>query len=132
MTSQALERSISYIYDTLDLRMIEKKITSNHYLGYKWLKKDAALACKLYRNFLCLNVKYKETNILVPSEEIDEIWHNHILETKKYAEDCMHIFGSYFHHYPYLGFDDETTRKDLNKAFANSQKLYFQEFGEYY
>ena len=97
----------------------------------KWKRFEAEKACALYRNFLYLNVKYPDEGPLPPSEDIDEFWHNHILDTKKYINDCQQIFGEYFHHYPYLGFDEKTNMKDLKNFFQRTQDLHFKEFGEY-
>ena len=42
-----------------------------------------------------------ENNInLSPSEEIDIVWHNFILDTKEYARYCIMKFGKFIHHVP--------------------------------
>ena len=40
---------------------------------------------------------------IIPTQEVDEFWHTHILDTKKYAEDCEKFLGQFLHHFPYLG-----------------------------
>lgn len=65
-----------------------------------------------------------------PSEEVDEFWHNHILDTQKYHQDCDMIFGKYLHHYPYFGIDDKSNELDLQKAFDHMQELHKKEFGD--
>src|SRR4051812_46443815 len=60
------------------------------------------VAERVYRQFLTLHTGYPE-RIHVPSELIDLIWHYHILDTHKYAEDCQRIFGRFLHHDPYFG-----------------------------
>eukprot|EP00456_Euglypha_rotunda_P062656 TRINITY_DN527_c0_g1_i12.p1 TRINITY_DN527_c0_g1~~TRINITY_DN527_c0_g1_i12.p1 ORF type:complete len:187 (-),score=27.66 TRINITY_DN527_c0_g1_i12:23-583(-) len=35
-----------------------------------------------------------------PSRVIDEVWHNHILDTRAYFHDSEVIFGKYLHHKP--------------------------------
>lgn len=98
-----------------------------------WKRKAALQTCVYYRNFLFLNKKYRQQvhpNILPPSEDVDEFWHYHILDTKKYITDCEMIFGSYFHHYPYLILDHQINKKELNNTFELTQKLHIQEFGE--
>ena len=72
-----------------------------------------------------------ECGMLPPSEEVDEFWHNHILDTRKYKQDCEQIFGFYLEHYPYFGIDGKTNRQDLDNAFAVVQRLHHQEFGDY-
>jgi hypothetical protein len=39
-------------------------------------------------------------HIIVPSKDVDEIWHNNILHTKEYASDCKRFFGHFLHHAP--------------------------------
>ncbi len=110
--------------NNLDLSMIANTMVIK--LG--WLKSEVDEACALYRNFLFLIYKYPDQKI-VPSEDIDEVWHNHILDTRKYKVDCEKIFGRYLDHYPYFGMDGITTLEDLSVAFAETQKVHIQEFG---
>jgi hypothetical protein len=35
-----------------------------------------------------------------PEKDVDEYWHTHILDTRKYAEDCQRYFGYFLHHIP--------------------------------
>ncbi len=65
----------------------------------RWTYSDAEYCCQLYKNFLLLIKKHLPT-LLVPTREIDEFWHNHILYTRNYLQDCKHIFGHYLHHEP--------------------------------
>jgi hypothetical protein len=44
---------------------------------------------------------YPDT-MLVGSPEIDDIWHQHVLDTRKYHADCQHLFGFYLHHVPVI------------------------------
>lgn len=94
-----------------------------------WNRHHAEKLSDMYRNYLWLCRKYSDLK-LPPSDEIDEFWHNHILDTKRYRQDCRYIFGKYFDHYPYFGIDKNSTVSDLNTAFEQMQKLYRQEFGE--
>src|SRR3989338_2769153 len=104
----SLEEAKAYIY-AIDFSMVIDKIVTTK----GWKKADVLKICALYRNFLFLNKKYElERGQLPPSEEIDEFWHNHILDTKKYHHDCDNIFGFYLHHYPYFGIDGKTKNKD--------------------
>lgn len=120
--------SIKIYIDSIDFNpMIEKMV---HYNG--WLKEDAEETCLQYRRFLYLNRKYfyQQADALTPSEDIDEFWHNHILDTKMYTRDCQAIFGQFLHHYPYFGIDDRSDKKMLYQAFDITKKLYLGEFGE--
>ena len=124
-----LEQAKHYIA-SIDFSMIINKLVQ---LG--WLRTDAEKTCKLYRNYLFLNKKFgSKIEKFSPSIEIDEFWHYHILDTKKYHDDCINIFGSYLHHeptYPGRNGDDEKTPVKLRSAFNDVQFLHFQEYGEY-
>ena len=54
----------------------------------------------------------------------------HILDTRKYAEDCDKLFGYFLHHFPYFGMRGDDDRNDLQEAFTRSQSLMMQTFGE--
>lgn len=95
-----------------------------------WLRRDARRVCGLYKNYLFLRKKYHKQYKLPPSIEIDEFWHYHILDTRKYQQDCEKIFGKYHHHYPYFGFDDHSNLEDLAKAFSETRRLHQLEFGQ--
>ncbi|SRR5579883_133531 len=122
--SPTIEEAIDYIYK-IDFSMIINKMVQSG-----WARSTAEALSHEYRNFLFLQKKYAfQTQIaLPPSEELDEFWHNHILDTHKYIHDCKMIFGEYLHHYPYFGIDDKSDQKDLANAFENTQKYYFAEF----
>ena len=109
--------------NNLDLSMIADAMARR----LKWLPSEVNEACQYYKNFLFLNYKYPK-EIIVPSTDIDEVWHNHILDTKKYRFDCKTIFGKYLDHYPYFGMDAHSTREDLSNAFKRTQALHVQEF----
>eukprot|EP01065_Artemidia_motanka_P014242 TRINITY_DN181_c0_g1_i3.p1 TRINITY_DN181_c0_g1~~TRINITY_DN181_c0_g1_i3.p1 ORF type:complete len:372 (+),score=134.37 TRINITY_DN181_c0_g1_i3:76-1191(+) len=57
-------------------------------------------AIKEYTRFMALSHVFGEA---VPSKAIDEVWHSHIIDTRRYAGDCQRIFGRFLHHYPYFG-----------------------------
>jgi hypothetical protein len=110
----------------VDFSMIINKMVAHQ----GWNHDDANEVCRLYRNWLFLSIKYPDKS-LPPSEDVDEFWHNHILDTKKYRVDCDMLFGKYLDHYPYFGIDATSTMTDLGNAFADTQALHFAEFGEY-
>ncbi len=102
--------------DELDLSLIAQNMVSRQ----AWLQSEVEEACRLYRNFLFLHYKYPNET-LVPSEDIDEVWHNHILDTQKYNQDCQNLFGEFFHHDPSFGMNEKTTLLDLSNAFDRTQ-----------
>lgn len=125
MLTPSLEQAKSYIY-SLDLSPVIGKMVDH--LG--WNRREANETCQFYRNFLFLNKKYTQCGPLPPSEDIDEFWHNHILDTEKYAQDCQFIFGKYFHHDPYFMMGKKEA-KNLQEPFGLLQRLHYEEFGDY-
>src|SRR5215207_2821612 len=98
-----LEESVQYI-EAIDFRPIIDKLS----MQMGWSRDHALEICDMYRKFLFLKKKYGHEYSLPPSEDIDEFWHMHILDTKNYRKDCEAIFGYYLDHYPYLGIDRAT------------------------
>ncbi|WP_347245069.1 glycine-rich domain-containing protein-like [Thermogutta sp.] len=90
---------------------------------------DLEAAALAYRRFLTLHQRYPDRT-LVPSALIDLVWHYHILDTRKYAEDCQRIFGYFLHHDPYFGIGDEESRRRNQEAWQETQALWEKEFGE--
>lgn len=82
-----------------------------------------------YRRFLKLCAMYPDKGI-VPSKAIDPVWHTHILDTAKYADDCNHVFGFTLHHFPYLGLRGDADVEVWHHNFEETRALYEQHFGE--
>ena len=98
----------------------------------KWKKKDALAAIDSYKKFLLLQKKYFATHHLVPSKIIDEVWHEHILFTKQYHEDCHLLFGTYLHHQTETEKGKFILSEEENEKWADlTEALYFEEYREY-
>jgi hypothetical protein len=119
------EEKIRASIDALDLSDIISKLVHQ----YNWQHKHAIIISQMYRNFLLLNAKYGEKYQLSPSEEMDEIWHLHILDTQKYRRDCDAIFGKYLDHNP-MSFkgDIKANFAETAKSFNKMLELYRKEF----
>ena len=65
------------------------------YLG--WSAERAAAAEQRYRRFFYLKATLPEGNAS-PTTEIDEFWHQHILNTRRYASDSQRIYDRFIHH----------------------------------
>ena len=124
MKNISFEAAREYIAK-LDLAYISESMCTESYSLPRWTKEDAGKCCQLYKNFLLLQKKHLPLP-LVPTREIDEYWHNHILHTKNYVEDCEHIFGHYLHHQPKTPADASDT---LIADFLQTKALYLAEFG---
>jgi len=112
----------------LDFSMIKLKLMDAEE-GTGWTEAACEAAEEEYRRFLALKRQYPAQE-LVPRRDVDKFWHQHILDTAKYAEDCFAIFGAFLHHYPYFGMRDEADFASLCEAFAETNRLYELHFGE--
>jgi hypothetical protein len=126
-----IEKQIALkLIDELDLSLIMQKLMEPQPKGMGWSKKEANFFENKYKNFLKLIVKYRGATPIVPTGEIDAVWHQHILFTRSYFADCKSIFGQYLHHNPSDG--TKETKNKLTGSFVETSKLYFLEFGENY
>lgn len=92
----------------------------------KWTRRIAEHAVAMYQNYLYLKKIYGSEFTLPPSQQIDEVWHAHILHTEKYAADCKAIFGRFLHHNPAME-GENLERFELD--FQTLQALHVKEFG---
>jgi hypothetical protein len=97
--------------------------------GENYSRTQAEEAESEYKRFLILLELYPEKPI-VPNKVMDTFWHYHILDTRKYHEDCKKVFKGYLHHYPYFGLNGPEDAKNLNDAFEETLFLYEKHFGE--
>ena len=67
---------------------------------------------------------------LAPTSLMDEVWHFHILDTKRYAVDCKRLFDRFLHHRPSYGpFDSHDEEPNLSDSFDCMMDLYREKFG---
>ena len=111
---------------SLDLSPIKFKLVVSHD-GPMWSRTKTDEIEFLYRAFLQLNLENPNV-VIVPTKEVDEFWHNHILDTRKYAEDCDSIFGRFLHHFPYLGLRGDADEAALGIAFSDTCALFETRF----
>jgi len=97
--------------------------------GLLWSTVKCEWAERCYKRWLFLRRKY-EDEPLPPSGEIDEFWHQHMLDTRAYFEDTARIFGYYHHHFPYFGGRSAEDREDFHRAWRNTCERYEEEYGE--
>lgn len=116
----------------LDLDQVREKLVERAQYGRE---KDAPPvplnfldeAIQDYKHYLFLNLKYPSFPI-APSYHIDEVWHQHILFTKKYAADCKSIFGEMRHHVPHFGRGVRNLEEDM-RILGDTHVLWVKEFG---
>ena len=112
----------------IDLERIEWKVRNNQYKP-EMNNDEISSAINQYRRYLTLKIRYPNVN-LVPTDDIDLIWHTHILDTENYATDCKKLFGRYLHHKPYFGDHGDETQDEMGEFFDQTSDLWNKEFGE--
>jgi hypothetical protein len=112
----------------IDLDPIKVKLMDTND-GEGWSLEKAKFVEMRYRRFLTLNQEYPAETI-VPTKDIDTFWHYHILDTRKYADDCNDCFGFFLHHFPYFGLRGPDDAKQLAASFESTKELYLTRFGE--
>src|SRR5688572_1531059 len=93
----------------LNLESVKARVMDRK-LGEGWTREYADRIEAAYKNFLTMVVKHQDdAEDILLSEDVDEFWHTHILQTIKYADDCQAVFGAFLHHTPHIG---EVTAED--------------------
>ena len=62
--------------------------------------KDRQLVARALRQFFLVYHKSGYQHIAMPSQVVDDLWHEFILYTKNYQTFCQQAFGRYLHHTP--------------------------------
>jgi hypothetical protein len=108
--------------ESLDLTRIKWKLMDEEE-GKGWYMELCDKAEEEYKKYLTLIKLFPEADI-VPNRMMDQFWHQHILDTKAYADDCNKIFGQFIHHYPYFGMHGAEDKKNLMEAFEHTKSFY--------
>ena len=105
-------------------RLIKENDFNNEY--------ECKLAINEYKKFLIMiliNNNKNDNNIiehLIPSKNVDKIWHKHILHTNKYKIDCNYLLNSnniiYWKHIfiSYIESDEPTTTPSMTPSMSPS------------
>ncbi len=108
----------------LDLGAIRQKAAERH----GWSGETAQALEDEYRDFLILIAENPGSVISPWSDALDLFWHEHILDTARYAADCKRIFGRFIQHDPHISrnpYRHESTIKrtmELREAQLLSRK----------
>lgn len=119
------------LVDCIDLSMVKLKIMDKEE-GQGWDREYADYVESRYRRYLCMILMNGGKGSVVPTKEVDLFWHQHILDTRSYAEDCQKVFGEFLHHFPYFGMRGDEDAKNLVSAFEETKTTYARLFGEEY
>ena len=79
---------------------------------------------KALKQYYMLHVSKDSDDLIgMPSQEIDHLWHAHILDTQEYHSFCEKAFGYYLHHIPFVkGQDTEKERKANKELVQRAQE----------
>lgn len=75
--------------------------------------KDRQYIARALRQFFLAHLKSGRKFVAMPSQVVDELWHEFILYTRNYDAFCQKAFGRYMHHTPAIV---------LSKAHRNSNE----------
>ena len=93
----------SMIPEELELNSIRDALMEKQ----AWSLERAEAARAEYVRFLTL-LQRRPAFMLIPwpnkegQDDLDQFWHQHILDTEKYAADCNALFGRIIHHNPHV------------------------------
>lgn len=62
--------------------------------------KDCQLVGTALRQFFLAHLKSGRRYVSMPSQVVDDLWHEYILYTRNYEEFCRRAFGRFLHHTP--------------------------------
>lgn len=79
-------------------------------------EKDLYLVAKALRQYFLAYLRSGGKTVGMPSRVVDEMWHEFILDTRKYTAFCKKAFGDYFHHIP-------ASRSQKGVPIANGMQL---------
>ncbi len=109
--------------NNLDLQAVANKLMRSK----GWTLEQTQLAINRYKLFLYIKYVHPATG-LVPTKEIDDVWHTHIhVNLLKYNRDCEYIFGYILNHVD--SGEDEQTLQIYGKAFNITKALFENTFG---
>lgn len=120
-----MDETLSKTIADLDLKSVRDQLKKKK--GFWWnYKNNMETLEKEYKQFLYLVVA-NQTKLFTPwSEALDEFWHTHILDTRKYKEDCKKLGVDYIHHNPNL----PIRTPEQKTAFGETKKIYKETFGK--
>jgi hypothetical protein len=126
-TELRVAEALELLENRLDLSNIRMKLADPEE-GKGYTEERLDLLEGEYRKFLALHLAYPEMDV-VPCQIVDEMWHQHILDTSAYRADCDRIFGQFLDHFPYFGMRGEEDARDLANAYEETVTRYVAAFG---
>ena len=88
---------------------------------HKWTEEKCDDLLSQYKQFLFIAATSNEKE--TPTQEVDEVWHEHILFTQDYFDDWTKILGKTIHHAPDRVVDEAATKKVFTKTQSKLDAL---------
>jgi len=128
LTTKPVDEVVAAI-QALDLESVKIR-AMDPVRGEGWTREYADSIEVAYKTYLTMLAKYpEEAEDILLSEDVDEFWHTHILQTMKYADDCQVVFGNYLHHQPHIGEFSSADIEEREVQAEKTRRLYEREFG---
>src|SRR6267142_6480293 len=129
LTTRPIEQVVAAV-QALDLESVKIRLM-DHERGEGWTREYANGIEAAYSTYLTMLAKYQhEAEDILLSEDVDEFWHTHILQTMKYADDCQNVFGNFLHHQPHIGQFSAADIEERERQAEKTRQLYEREFGQ--
>jgi hypothetical protein len=119
----AKELIVPTVLRHLDLESVRKRLMKKK----GWTAAHTDRLIEEYREYLALFYFHPGEELVPPSQELDDVWHEHILDTQRYAEDCQRVFGRFIHHVP--GLEHGTDRH--TEGLERTRRHWWQRFGRH-
>jgi len=72
-------------------------------------RKESALISRRLRQFFIAYLESGRSYVSMPSQIVDDLWHEFILYTREYDRFCRRAFGGFLHHTPAVVLDAQHT-----------------------
>lgn len=106
--------------DDWDLSAVEHRLVERE--GYSHEMVSEAII--EFRKYMKLRLDADTDRLPMPSEMVDEVWHQFILFTRDYDNFCRSVFGRFIHHQPALPY-----AKPSRASISHFYNLYRQTYG---
>jgi hypothetical protein len=87
---------------------------------HKWDEEKAANIEAQYRQFFAMIAL--DEDLAPPNADVDDLWHEHILNTRRYARDCEKVHGKFIHHSSMDGVEESARTALVARTVALFQK----------
>lgn len=127
--TKMFKEAVAKIAD-LDLSVIQEKLcASKEHRGMEWTQQRAQEAIIWYRRMLVTVYLYFD-HAAPLTDDMDEVWHTHILHTDKYRTDCQALFGRFLDHMPCSPSSPQGVVKAMKDSFTMTQGRFLSFFGK--